>query len=48
MDAAGLARPVSALLAFAVAFIVRGGAIRYGWRFSPYRSRPGRRPEDIP
>jgi uncharacterized membrane protein YeiH len=37
----------SALTAFAAAFIVRGGAIRFGWTFPAYRSRPGRRPEDI-
>ena len=29
-------------------FAIRGGAIRYGWTFPPYKSRPGRRPEDIP
>ncbi len=33
---------------FLVAFLVRGGALRYGWSFPHYRSRPGRRPEDIP
>ena len=35
-------------LGFLVAFSVRGGALRFGWSFPPYRSRPGRRPEDIP
>ena len=44
---AGLAMPVAALAAFAAAFIVRGGALRYGWAVPRYRSRPGRRPEDI-
>jgi uncharacterized membrane protein YeiH len=29
------------------AFALRGGAIRYGWAFSPYRSRAGRPPEDV-
>lgn len=29
------------------AFAVRGGAIRYGWAFSPYKPRPGRPPEDV-
>lgn len=29
------------------AFAVRGGAIRYSWAFSPYRSRAGRPPEDV-
>ncbi len=30
------------------AFAVRGGALKFGWSFPPYKSRPGRRPEDIP
>lgn len=38
----------AALAAFAVAFAIRAGAIRYGWSIPTYRSRPGRRPEDIP
>lgn len=38
----------AALAAFAVAFLIRGGALRFGWSFPRYRSRPGRRPEDIP
>ncbi|TIW46506.1 MAG: hypothetical protein E5V61_11335 [Mesorhizobium sp.] len=36
------------LLGFAAAFIVRGGALKFGWAFASYKSRPGRRPEDIP
>ena len=44
-----LAAPnVSATIAFIVAFVVRGGALWFGWTFAPYKSRPGRRPEDIP
>jgi uncharacterized membrane protein YeiH len=44
-----LAAPnVSAILAFAVGLTVRGGALWFGWTLEPYRSRPGRRPEDIP
>jgi uncharacterized membrane protein YeiH len=39
---------VSAGAAFLVAFIVRGGALWFGWSIPVYRSRPGRRPEDIP
>lgn len=46
-DMAGLPVLASAILAFLAAFLVRGGAIRFGWRFPPYRGRPGRRPEDI-
>ncbi|RUX82263.1 trimeric intracellular cation channel family protein, partial [Mesorhizobium sp. M2A.F.Ca.ET.040.01.1.1] len=38
----------SSLLGFAGAFVVRGGALKFGWSFAAYRSRPGRRPEDIP
>lgn len=47
-DLAGLPASACALIAFAIALAIRGGAIRYGWAFAPYRSRPGRRPEDIP
>jgi len=45
---AGLPALPSSLLGFAAAFIVRGGALKFGWSFPAYRSRPGRRPEDIP
>ncbi len=45
---AGLPTMAAALAAFAVAFAIRAGAIRYGWSIPTYRSRPGRRPEDIP
>jgi uncharacterized membrane protein YeiH len=45
---AGLPQPVSGVLGFAAAFAVRGGALRFGWSFPAYKSRPGRRPEDIP
>lgn len=38
----------AALVAAAAAFVVRGGALKFGWTFPPYRARPGRRPEDIP
>lgn len=47
-DVAGLPQLVSGLAGFAVAFAVRGGALKFGWSFPSYRSRPGRRPEDIP
>jgi len=33
---------------FLAALAIRGGALRFGWSFPPYKSRPGRRPEDIP
>lgn len=47
-DVTGLPQIVSELAGFAAAFAVRGGALRFGWTFPAYKSRPGRRPEDIP
>ena len=47
-DFAGFPLLAAALVAFAGAFIVRGGALKYGWSIPAYRGRPGRRPEDIP
>ena len=47
-DIAGLHPLVAAIPAFLVAFAIRGGALWFGWSFPPYRSRPGRAPEDIP
>lgn len=44
----GTPATVSAVVAFLAAFLVRGGALKFGWTFPAYRSRPGRRPEDIP
>ncbi len=44
---AGAPLLAAALAGFLAAFLVRGGALRFGWSFPPYRSRPGRRPEDI-
>ena len=29
------------------AFLVRGGALRFGWRFPVYKPRPGRHPDDV-
>ncbi|WP_269930710.1 trimeric intracellular cation channel family protein [Aminobacter sp. HY435] len=47
-ELAQLPPDVSAVVAFVAAFMVRGGALKFGWTFPAYRSRPGRRPEDIP
>ena len=47
-DLAGLPQSVSGIAGFAAAFAVHGGALRFGWSFPAYKSRPGRRPEDIP
>ncbi len=46
-DLAGLPVMAAASIAFLVAFAVRAGALRFGWRLPRYRSRPGRRPEEI-
>ena len=43
----GLAPTAAAILAMLVAFLIRAGAIRFGWTIPTYRSRPGRRPEDL-
>ena len=43
----GLTMALAAILGALAAFAVRGGALWFGWTFPPYRSRPGRRPEDI-
>ena len=47
-DLAGLPPFASDLAGFVAAFLVRGGALKFGWTFPAYKSRPGRRPEDIP
>jgi uncharacterized membrane protein YeiH len=47
-DLAGLPLLAAAAPAFLVALAIRGGALWFGWSFPRYRSRPGRRPEDIP
>jgi uncharacterized membrane protein YeiH len=43
----GLPLTVAALIGMLTAFLIRAGAIRFGWTIPTYRSRPGRRPEDI-
>ena len=48
LEIAGLPLLLTALPAFLVAFLVRGGALWYGWSIPPYKARPGRRSEDIP
>lgn len=44
----GLDMPLAAGIAGLAALAVRGGALWFGWTIPPYRSRPGRRPEEIP
>lgn len=48
--AAGLVgAPLAAASAagFVAAFLVRGGALRFGWCFPVYKPRPGRHPDDV-
>jgi uncharacterized membrane protein YeiH len=45
---AGLPVMAAALPAALAAFAIRGGALKFGWSFPPYKARPGRKPEDIP
>jgi uncharacterized membrane protein YeiH len=47
-DLALLPAEASALIAFAIAFVIRGGALKFGWSFPTYKGRPGRHPDDIP
>ncbi len=44
---AGVERVIAAPVAVAAAFMVRGGALRFGWTFPRYKSRPGRPPEEL-
>ena len=45
---AGLPVMTAAVPAAVAAFAIRGGAMRFGWSFPTYKTRPGRKPEDIP
>ena len=47
-DSIGFNQPGCFALAMLTAFIIRGGALRYGWTFPVYKARPGRDPKDIP
>jgi uncharacterized membrane protein YeiH len=38
---------VATILAVTAAFIVRGGALQFGWKFPVYKARAGREPEDV-
>ncbi len=42
----GVDRAVAAGVGVLAAFLVRGGALRFGWSFPRYKSRPGRPPEE--
>lgn len=47
LAASDIAGPLATIVGLVAAFCVRGGALRFGWTFSPYRARPGRPPEDV-
>lgn len=47
VDLSGMPLVISATAAFLVAFVVRGGALRFGWSIPVYRGRPGGGPEGI-
>ena len=44
---ADLGMQAASIVGFAAAFIVRGGAIRFGWTVPTYKKRPGRDPKDV-
>jgi uncharacterized membrane protein YeiH len=46
-DWLGFGLATAALAGFAVAFILRGGSLLYGWSLPRYRPSPGRDPGDI-
>ena len=46
-SAAGTPLWLASGIGIAAAFIVRGGALRFGWCFPVYRPRPGRHPDDV-
>lgn len=46
-DLAGVEGAIAALIAVTAAFLVRGGALGFGWTIPRYRSRPGRPPEEL-
>jgi uncharacterized membrane protein YeiH len=45
--ALGFTQIICYAAAIATAFAIRGGALRYGWRFPVYKARPGRHPDDV-
>ncbi|HEV7246099.1 MAG TPA: trimeric intracellular cation channel family protein [Shinella sp.] len=38
---------LASAIGIGAAFIVRGGALRFGWCFPVYKPRPGRHPDDV-
>lgn len=48
LDAVAVQHAFAAGAGALVAFLIRGGALKYGWTLAGYRQRPGRHPDDIP
>jgi uncharacterized membrane protein YeiH len=46
-DALGFSQIACFAVAMLTAFVIRGGALRYGWTFPVYKARPGRDPDDV-
>lgn len=46
-SALGFTVLVAAMIAFVMAFAIRGGALWFSWSFPTYKTRPGRNPDDI-
>jgi uncharacterized membrane protein YeiH len=46
-DALGLGQIACFAIAMLTTFVIRGGALRYGWTFPVYKGRPGRDPKDV-
>lgn len=43
----GLPQDICFIIAMAVCFVIRGGALKFGWTFPVYKARPGRHPDDV-
>jgi len=46
-DMLGFGQITSFLLAMLATFVIRGGALIFGWTFPVYKARPGRHPDDV-
>ncbi len=47
MSGAGTPEGAAAVGGVVIAFLVRGGALAFGWKFPVYRARPGRQPDEV-
>lgn len=47
LDLLLLPRDLSIIAGISAAFLMRGAALNFGWRFPVYRRRPGRTPEEL-